>query len=180
MENISLRVSQTDMQGKTQHWSADGLFHHLSLLKALIPDQVPLISLHLAYLRLLRICQCNPALTESFINAYFYRVTAMLPSELRMVLKLARADTTIPLTNNLGTMHWIAMSTSSLFTASKFNSEIMFAVLSLITIDCLLENPYLTERKQSSQISLLFVAEREEDNIYSTIREMHKWASIMG
>ncbi|KAF5313144.1 hypothetical protein D9619_002642 [Psilocybe cf. subviscida] len=148
MEILSSRVAQTDKLGETQHWSANGFFTHLSLLERLVSKGE------------------EATAAQSWINALFFRVAAILPAGNHMVLKLERAESPIPLTDVPGTMNWIALVTPSKVAAEGFTFM-----------------PLIPGLMEDSNASILFVSERRDNksaNIQSTVCDMYKWARTRG
>ncbi|KAF5328445.1 hypothetical protein D9619_013270 [Psilocybe cf. subviscida] len=96
--NIAGIVAQSMVLGEDSLWSASVLHQHLELLERIVP-------------------QTNIAVARLWINAFFYRVAAMLPAERPMVLSVEQpvpavtliwdGPVTVP-----GTIDWVVMTAS--------------------------------------------------------------------
>ncbi|KAF5314957.1 hypothetical protein D9619_007613 [Psilocybe cf. subviscida] len=94
--NIAGIVTQSMALGEDSLWSASVLHRHLELLERIVP-------------------QTNEAAARLWINAFFYRVAAMLPAEHPMVLSVEQPVPAVTLIRDgpatvSGTIDWVVMT----------------------------------------------------------------------
>jgi len=97
-DDIEGIVAQSKTFGEDSLWSASVLHRHLELLERIVP-------------------QTNEAAARLWINAFFYRVAAMLPAERRMVLSVEQPVPPVTLIRDSpftvsGTIDWVVMTAS--------------------------------------------------------------------
>ncbi|KAF8809038.1 hypothetical protein BYT27DRAFT_7188131 [Phlegmacium glaucopus] len=66
---LDVRAAKSAELGKNEHWSSDGLYRHLCLLKKLVP-------------------RANEAAARIWIDAFFFRASAMVPDGKQLVLSV--------------------------------------------------------------------------------------------
>ncbi len=85
----------TSVLGKEKLWSSTNLYHHLEVLQGLVPNAVS--TPYHTLCMYLNLCQTEES-THPWVDAFFFRTSAMVSSNKQMVLSLEQviSQTAIP------------------------------------------------------------------------------------
>ena len=106
--NSSERIAATTSLGENELWSSANLYRQLLVLETLIPRTVRLLCqhLHISYYQCINILllRQTEASAHAWIDAFFFRVSAMLPRNQRMVLNMVHAVPATTSSSSLSTL----------------------------------------------------------------------------